>query len=100
MGAMGSDAAIEAADIVIMDDNIQKIPLVVALAKKTAGIVRGNIVFALGIKGIFLIMGAFGLANMWEAVFADVGVSVIAIANSMRLLNVEKLKRKYEKMTA
>ena len=100
MGAMGSDAAIEAADIVIMDDNIQKIPLVVALAKKTAGIVRGNIVFALGIKGIFLVMGAFGLANMWEAVFADVGVSVIAIANSMRLLNVEKLKRKYEKMTA
>lgn len=100
MGAMGSDAAIEAADIVIMDDNIQKIPLVVALAKKTAGIVRGNIIFALGIKGIFLIMGAFGLANMWEAVFADVGVSVIAIANSMRLLNVEKLKRKYEKMTA
>lgn len=100
MGAMGSDAAIEAADIVIMDDNIQKIPLVVALAKKTADIVRGNIIFALGIKGIFLIMGAFGLANMWEAVFADVGVSVIAIANSMRLLNVEKLKRKYEKMTA
>lgn len=100
MGAMGSDAAIEAADIVIMDDNIQKIPLVVALAKKTAGIVRGNIIFALGIKGIFLIMGAFGLANMWEAVFADVGVSVIAIANSMRLLNVEKLKRKYEKMIA
>lgn len=100
MGAMGSDAAIEAADIVIMDDNIQKIPLVVALAKKTAGIVRGNIIFALGIKGIFLVMGAFGLANMWEAVFADVGVSVIAIANSMRLLNVEKLKRKYEKMTA
>lgn len=100
MGAMGSDAAIEAADIVIMDDNIQKIPLVVALAKKTARIVRGNIIFALGIKGIFLIMGAFGLANMWEAVFADVGVSVIAIANSMRLLNVEKLKRKYEKMTA
>lgn len=100
MGAMGSDAAIEAADIVIMDDSIQKIPLVVALAKKTAGIVRGNIIFALGIKGIFLIMGAFGLANMWEAVFADVGVSVIAIANSMRLLNVEKLKRKYEKMTA
>ena len=100
MGAMGSDAAIEAADIVIMDDNIQKIPLVVALAKKTAGIVRGNIIFALGIKGLFLIMGAFGLANMWEAVFADVGVSVIAIANSMRLLNVEKLKRKYEKMTA
>ncbi|PWM50823.1 MAG: cadmium-translocating P-type ATPase [Clostridiales bacterium] len=100
MGAMGSDAAIEAADIVIMDDNIQKIPLVVALAKKTAGIVRGNIIFALGIKGIFLILGAFGLANMWEAVFADVGVSVIAIANSMRLLNVEKLKRKYEKMTA
>ena len=100
MGAMGSDAAIEAADIVIMDDNIQKIPLVVALAKKTAGIVRGNIIFALGIKGIFIIMGAFGLANMWEAVFADVGVSVIAIANSMRLLNVEKLKRKYEKMTA
>ncbi len=95
MGAMGSDAAIEAADVVIMDDNIKKIPLLLALAQKTAGIVRGNIVFALGVKGVFLIMAAFGIANMWEAVFADVGVSVIAIANSMRLLNIEKLKQKY-----
>lgn len=95
MGAMGSDAAIEAADVVIMDDNIKKIPLLLALAKKTAGIVRGNIIFALGVKGIFLIMAAFGIANMWEAVFADVGVSVIAIANSMRLLNIAKLKQKY-----
>ena len=94
MGAMGSDAAVEAADIVIMDDDIRKIPLAVALAKRTAFIVRSNIVFALGVKGVFLILTAFGISNMWEAVFADVGVSVIAIANSMRLLNIKKLKDK------
>ena len=94
MGAMGSDAAIEAADIVIMDDDIKKIPFAVALAKRTALIVRSNIVFALGVKGVFLLLTAFGISNMWEAVFADVGVSVIAIANSMRLLNIKKLKEK------
>ena len=94
MGAMGSDAAIEAADIVIMDDDIKKIPFAVALAKRTALIVRSNIVFALGVKGVFLILTAIGISNMWEAVFADVGVSVIAIANSMRLLNNKKLKQK------
>ena len=77
-----------------MDDDIRKIPLAVALAKRTAFIVRSNIVFALGVKGVFLILTAFGISNMWEAVFADVGVSVIAIANSMRLLNIKKLKDK------
>jgi len=85
MGGLGSEAAIEAADVVIMDDNLLRIPQAIAIAKKTAGIVRQNIVFALGIKGIVLILGALGLVNMWAAVFADVGVSIIAITNSMRL---------------
>ncbi len=86
MGAMGSDAAIEAADVVLMDDKPSKIPLAVSIARKTLRIARENIVFALGIKGLFLILGAMGLANMWEAVFADVGVAVIAILNAMRAL--------------
>lgn len=84
MGAMGSDAALEASDIVIMNDDIAKIPLAIKICKKTIRIVRENIVFALGVKAAVLILGAFGLSNMWEAVFADVGVSVIAILNSMR----------------
>ena len=92
MGAMGSDAAIEAADIVLMDDQPSKIALAIRIAKKTLTIVKQNIIFALAIKGIFLIMGAFGVANMWEAVFADVGVAVIAILNAMRALKVETLK--------
>jgi Cd2+/Zn2+-exporting ATPase len=87
MGALGSDAAIEAADVVLMDDKPSKIPVAVAIAKKTVGISWQNIVFALGIKALFLILGAFGLANLWEAVFADVGVAVIAILNAMRALN-------------
>lgn len=86
MGSMGSDAAIEAADIVLMDDDTTKIAKVVAIARKTLVIVKQNIVFALGVKAFILILGAFGLANMWEAVFADVGVSVIAIINAMRML--------------
>lgn len=86
MGSMGSDAAIEAADVVLMDDDIRKIAAIVRISRKTLQIVKQNIVFALGIKALVLILGAFGVANMWEAVFADVGVSVIAILNSMRAL--------------
>ena len=86
MGAMGSDAAIEAADIVLMDDKPSKIADAIRIARKTLRIVTQNIVFALAIKGIVLLLGALGLANMWEAVFADVGVSVIAILNAMRAL--------------
>ena len=89
MGSMGSDAAIEAADIVLMDDDTTKIAKVVTIARKTLVIVRQNIVFALAVKAFILILGAFGLANMWEAVFADVGVSVIAILNAMRMLRVK-----------
>ena len=85
MGGLGSDAAIEAADIVIMTDEPSKIADAFHVARKTRKIVWQNIIFALGIKGIFLIMGAFGIATMWEAVFADVGVAVIAILNSMRV---------------
>ena len=86
MGSMGSDAAIEAADVVLMDDDVRKIASVVKISRKTLGIVKQNIVFALGVKALILILGALGMANMWEAVFADVGVSVIAILNSMRAL--------------
>lgn len=90
MGAMGSSAAIEAADIVLMDDKPSKIPTAIRIARKTLRIVRQNIVFALGVKGIVLVLGALGLANMWIAVFADVGVSVIAILNAMRALRVSR----------
>lgn len=86
MGSLGSDAAIEAADVVLMDDDIRKIAKLVKLSRKTLVIVKQNIVFALAVKAIVLLLGAFGLANMWEAVFADVGVSVLAILNSMRTL--------------
>lgn len=86
MGSMGSDAAIEAADVVLMDDDVRKIASIVRISRKTLSIVKQNIVFALGVKAIVLLLGAFGTANMWEAVFADVGVSVIAILNSMRAL--------------
>ena len=86
MGSMGSDAAIEAADVVLMDDDVRKIAQVVKISRKTLRIVKQNIVFALLIKALVLLLGAFGVANMWEAVFADVGVSVIAILNAMRTL--------------
>ena len=86
MGSMGSDAAIEAADVVLMDDDPGKIAAIVRISRKTMEIVMQNIVFALGVKFVVLAMGAFGVANMWEAVFADVGVSVIAILNAMRAL--------------
>ena len=88
MGALGSDAAIEAADLVIMDDAPSRIPMAVKLAKRTNRIVRENIVFALGVKFAILILAVLGIADMWVAVFGDVGVSVIAILNSMRCLNV------------
>ena len=86
MGAMGSDAAIEAADVVLMDDDPAKIALAIAIARKCLRIVRQNIWFALGVKGICLVLGAFGIADMWLAIFADVGVMVIAVVNAMRAL--------------
>lgn len=90
MGALGSDAAIEAADIVLMDDKPSKIADAIRISRKTRRIVQENIVFALGVKLLVLILGACGMATMWEAVFADVGVSVLAILNAMRALRVKK----------
>lgn len=92
MGGVGSDAAIEAADIVIMTDEPSKIGKVIKLSKKTMRIVNENIVFAIFVKIAVLILTAFGLSTMWEAVFADVGVSIIAIINSLRMLNVKSFK--------
>ena len=86
MGALGSDAAIEAADVVLMDDNPEKIAMAIRIAKRTLTIVHQNIAFALGVKFIVLILSALGFGNMWIAVFADVGVSVLAILNAMRAL--------------
>lgn len=89
MGGMGSDAAIEASDIVIMTDEIGKIGTAIKIANKTKKIVTQNIVLAIGLKLVILGLGVFGLATMWQAVFADVGVSIIAILNSIRALKVE-----------
>jgi len=86
MGALGSDAAIDAADIVLMSDEPSRIPVAVKVAKKTRMIVWQNIFFAMGVKGVFLTMGVFGIATMWEAVFADVGVALLAILNATRIL--------------
>ena len=88
MGALGSDAAVEAADIVLMDDDPRKLALALRISRKTLAIVHQNIVFALGVKLAVLLLVALGLAGMWLAVFADVGVSVIAILNAMRALKV------------
>ena len=86
MGALGSDAAIESADVVLMDDKPSRIALAVKIARKTMGIVRQNIAFALGVKFIILILGALGIADLWLAVFGDVGVLILAILNAMRCL--------------
>lgn len=93
MGALGSDAAIEAADIVLMDDDPLKIALAMQISKKTLRIVRENIVFALTVKAVCLILGAVGVANMWIAIFADVGVMVIAVLNAARALKVKKIRK-------
>ncbi len=85
MGALGSDTAIETADIVIMDDKISKIPKAIRLSRKTRSIVWQNITFVLAVKGLFVSLGALGMATMWEAVFADVGVSLITALNAMRI---------------
>jgi len=91
MGGVGSDAAIEAADVVIMTDEPSKIASAIKIAKKTRTIVMQNIVFALGIKAIILVLVALGLGTMWEAVFGDVGVTLIAVLNSMRAMKVENI---------
>ena len=91
MGALGSDAAIEAADIVLMDDDPLKIAKAIKISKKCLKIVYENIYFAIGIKVICLILGAIGIANMWLAIFADVGVMVIAVLNAIRALNVKNI---------
>ena len=86
MGALGSDAAIEAADVILMTDEPSKIPEAMNIAKATRAIATQNIVFAIGIKGLFLILGALGIAGMWEAVFGDVGVLILAVLKSMRAM--------------
>ena len=93
MGALGSDAAIEAADIVLMDDKPSKIATAMRISRKTLRIVKQNIWFALGVKGAVLVLGAFGVATMWEAVFADVGVAFIAILNATRCLRVDEFRK-------
>ena len=90
MGGLGADAAIEAADVVIMDDKPSRIASAIAIARKTLRIVRQNIVFALTVKILVLVLSALGIANMWAAVFADVGVSVLAILNALRMLQKQK----------
>ena len=89
MGSMGSDAAIEAADIVLMDDDISKIATIIKIARKTLRIANFNIVFAIGVKVVVLILGAVGIANMWLAIFADVGVAILAILNAMRTMRIK-----------
>lgn len=91
MGGLGSDAAIEAADIVIMTDEPSKIVTAIKVAKRTRNIVMQNIIFALGVKAIFLVLGALGIASMWEAVFGDMGVAIIAILNAMRVMNTKNI---------
>jgi Cd2+/Zn2+-exporting ATPase len=89
MGALGSDAAIEAADVVLMTDELSKLAQAVDISRFTCKIVTQNIIFSLGVKIVFLVFGAFGIAAMWEAVFADVGVCLLAILNCMRILRVK-----------
>ena len=91
MGAMGSDAAIEAADVVLMDDKPSNISRAIRAARKTMAIVWQNIIFALGVKLLILVLAVLGIANMWLAVFGDVGVAIIAILNAMRAMGVKNL---------
>ena len=91
MGALGSDAAIEAADVVLMDDDPRKIAAAIAIAKKCLRIVYQNIVFAIGVKAVCLLLGALGIAGMWAAIFADVGVMVIAVLNAIRAMRTPRL---------
>ena len=88
MGGLGSDAAIEAADVVIMDDNLSKLSRGIRVARKTRRIVSQNIIFALGVKSLFMLLGLFGISGIWLAVFADVGVTLLAILNSLRTLHL------------
>ena len=91
MGGVGSDAAIEAADVVLMDDEPLKISKAIRISRKCIGIVWQNIILALGVKGACLVLGAFGIANMWIAVFADVGVMILAVLNAIRAIYVRKV---------
>jgi Cd2+/Zn2+-exporting ATPase len=90
MGGLGSDAAIEAADVVLMDDKPSKVALAIRIARRTIGIANQNVIFAIGVKVLVLLLAAFGLATMWMAVFADVGVTVLAVLNAMRALRIKK----------
>ena len=89
MGGLGSDAAIEAADVVLMTDEPSKIASAIRIARRTRTIVWQNIIFALSVKGLILVMGALGMASMWEAVFGDVGVALIAVLNAMRVMKTK-----------
>ena len=91
MGALGADAAIEASDVVLMDDNLLKIVKAIKISKKCLGIVKQNIAFAIGVKVLCLILTAIGLASMWLGIFADVGVMIIAVINAVRALYVKNL---------
>ena len=86
MGGLGSDAAVEAADVVLMDDDVGKLAIAIHMARKTAVIVRQNIAFALAVKALVMLLGALGFANMWLAVFADVGVAMLCIVNALRAM--------------
>ncbi|MDD4312750.1 MAG: heavy metal translocating P-type ATPase, partial [Eubacteriales bacterium] len=92
MGGLGSVAAIEAADIVIMTDEPSKLATAIRVSQKTLRIVKENITFALLVKGVVLLLGALGIASMWAAIFADVGVAILAILNAIRMLNVKSIK--------
>ena len=89
MGGLGSDAAIESADVVLMDDDLGKLPQVIRLAKKTVRIARQNMTLAIVVKLIFLVLSGLGISNMWEAIFADVGVTLLAVWNALRVLRID-----------
>ena len=89
MGALGSDAAVEAADVVLMDDDPKRLPLAIRIARRTQMIAWQNIVFALGVKILVMLLGTLGISGMWEAVFADVGVMVLAVLNATRAMKIK-----------